>query len=125
MVKIKMNGFDDNVDRGDQKGGIQGGAHRTAVYLDERCRNDRPSGPVNTPPERVSRNILVERGVECGPALQTSAAPKIVPVAYPTTGNSSTVNTSNSQNKFVCIHSSDIRCLHPYTYVFEDSFYRV
>ena len=29
--------------------------------------------------------------VECGPARQTSAAPKIVPVANPTTGNSSTV----------------------------------
>ena len=82
---------DDNVDGGDLKGGIQGGAHRTAVYLGERCRYDHPSGPVDTPPERVSRNTLVERGVECGPARQTSAAPKIVPVAYPTTGNSSTV----------------------------------
>ena len=29
-----MSCFDDNVDRGDQKGGIQGGAHRTAAYLD-------------------------------------------------------------------------------------------
>ena len=94
-----MNCFDD-VNRGDQKGDIQGGAHRTAVYLDERCRYGRPSGPVNTPPERVSTNILLERWVECGPALQTSAAPKIVPVANPTTGNSSTVlsiNASNSQ----------------------------
>ena len=56
---------DDNVDRGDQKGGIQGGAHRTAVYLGERCRYDHPSRPVDTPPERVSRNTLVELGVEC------------------------------------------------------------
>ena len=94
MLKMNMNCFDD-VDRGDQKVGIQGGAHRTAVCLDERCRYDRPSGPVNTPSEKVSTNILVERGVECGPALQTSAAPKIVPVANPTTGNSSTVQWWN------------------------------
>ena len=82
---------DDNVDGGDLKGGIQGGAHRTAVYLGERCRYDHLSGPVDTPPERVSRNILVKRGVECGPARQTSAAPKIVPVTNPTTGTSSTI----------------------------------
>ena len=88
---MDANCFDDDVDRGDQKGGIQGGAHHTAVYLGELCRYDRPSGPVNTPPERVPTNILVERGVECGPTLHTSAAPKIVPVANPTTGNSSTV----------------------------------
>ena len=90
MLKMDINCFDD-LDRDDQKGGIQGGAHRTAVYLDERCRYDRPSGPVSTPSERVSTRILGERGVECGPALQTSAAPKIVPVANLTTGNSSTV----------------------------------
>ena len=83
---MKMDTYcDDNVDGGDLKGGIQGGAHRTAVYLGERCRYDCPSGP-----ERVSTNILVERGAECGPARQTSAAPKIVPVANPTTGHSST-----------------------------------
>ena len=69
MMKMDANCFDDDVDRGDQKGGIQGGAHRTAVYLDERCRYDRPSRPVNTSPERVSTNILVERGVECGSTL--------------------------------------------------------
>ena len=85
----------DNVDGGDQKGGIQGGAQRTAVYLGERCRYDHPLGPVDTPPERVSRNTLVERGVECGPARQTSAAPKIIPVANPTTGNSSTFHSSH------------------------------
>ena len=90
MVKMDVNCNDDEADRGDLKGGIQGGAHRTAVYLGERCRYDHPSGPVDTPPERVSTNILVERGVECGPARQTSAAPKIVPAANPTTGNSST-----------------------------------
>ena len=91
---MNMNCLDDNVDRGDQKGGIQGGAHRTAVYLDERCRYDHPLGPVDTPPERVSTHILAEHGVECGPALQTSAAPKIVPVANPTTGNSSTISNT-------------------------------
>ena len=85
---MKMNtNCDDNADGVDLKGGIQGGAHRTAVYLGERCRYDHPSGPVDTPPERVSTNILVERGVECGPTRQTSAAPKIVPVVNPTTGN--------------------------------------
>ena len=91
MVKMDVNCFDDDVDRGDQKGGILGGAHRTAVYLGEQCRYDHPSGSVNTPSERVSTNVLVERGVQCGPALQTSAAPNIVPVANPTTGNSSTI----------------------------------
>ena len=66
IFKMDINCFDDDVDRGDQKGGIQGGAHHTAAYLDERCRYDRPSGSVNTLPERVSTNILVERGVEWG-----------------------------------------------------------
>ena len=100
---MDINCFDD-LDRDDQKGGIQGGAHRTAAYLDGRCRYGRPSGPVNTPSERVSTNILVERGVECGPALQTSVAPKIVPVANPTTGNSSTLLSLNpSKTEFLVI----------------------
>ena len=88
MIKMDVNCNDDSVDRGDQKGGIQDGTHRTAVYLGERCRYDHPSGSVNTPSERVSTNV--ERGAECGQAPQTSAAPEIVPVANPTTGNSST-----------------------------------
>ena len=83
----------DDCDEGDLKGGIQGGAHRTAAYLGERRRHDRPSGPSNTPEERVPRNIFVERGVECGPALQASVTPKIVPVVDLVTGNSSTIFT--------------------------------
>ena len=90
MLKMNMHCFDD-LDRGDLKGCIQGGVHRTAAYLDERCRYNRPSGPENTPSRRASTNSLVERGVECAPALQASAILKIVPVANPTTGNSSTV----------------------------------
>ena len=35
IVKMDVNCFNDYEDRGDQKGGIQGGAHRTAVYLGE------------------------------------------------------------------------------------------
>ena len=55
---VKMNTYcGDNADGVDLKGGIQGGAHRTAVYLGERCRYDHPSGPVDTPPERESREI--------------------------------------------------------------------
>ena len=44
-----------------------------------------------TPSERVSTEIIVERGGECGPAAQKLAPPIYVPVAFPTTGNSSTV----------------------------------
>ena len=62
MMNLDVNCKDDKADPGDQMGGIQGGAHRTAVYLDERCRYDHPSGPVDTPPERVSTKILVEWG---------------------------------------------------------------
>ena len=102
MFKMDLNCFDD-VDRDDQKGGIQDGAHRTVAYQDERYRYDRPSGSVNTPSERVSTNILVERGVECGPALQTSAAPKIVPVANPTTGSRSTYRFAH--NRPNCINT--------------------
>ena len=91
MMKMDSHCFvDDDLNRNDQKGGIQGGVRRTAAYLDERCRHDRPSGSENTPLRRVPTNLLVERGFECGPALQASAALKIVPVANPTTGNSST-----------------------------------
>ena len=77
-------------DEVDPKGGIQGGARRTAAYLGERRRHNRPSGPSNTPEERAPRNKFVERGVECGPALQASVTPKIVPVVDLATGISST-----------------------------------
>ena len=95
---MDMHCFDD-LDRDDLKGCIQGGVHRTAAYLDERCRYDRPSGPENTPSRRASTNLLVERGVECGPALQASAILKIVPVANPTTGNSSTLIMNERTNE--------------------------
>ena len=85
--------FNDDLDRGDLKGCIQGGVHRTAACLDERCRHHRPSGPQNMPSRRAPTTVLVERRVECGQALQAQAALKIVPVANPTTGNSSTVHT--------------------------------
>ena len=78
-------------DRVDLKGGIRDGVNRAAVYPGERCRHDRPSGPVkNTPSERVSNKLMVERGGECGPATKMLAPPKSVPVASLTTGNSST-----------------------------------
>ena len=83
--------FVNDGDEVDLKRGIQGGARRTAAYLGERRRHDRPSGPSNTPEERAPRNIFVERGVECGPALQASVTPKIIPVVDLATGNSSTI----------------------------------
>ena len=89
MWKMSTNCCDD-FDVEDLKGGIWGGVDRTAAYPGERCRRDRPSGPVNTPSERVSPKIIVEQGGECGPAAQKLAPPKSVPVAHPTTGNSST-----------------------------------
>ena len=91
MLEMDTICFNDDLDRDEPKGCIQGGAHRTAAYLDERCRRHRPSGPLNTPPRRAPTNLVVEQGVECGLALYASAALKIVPVANPTTGNSSTV----------------------------------
>ena len=80
----------DDLDVEDQKGGIRGGVYRTAACPGERCRRDRPSGQAYTPSERVSTEIIVERGGECGPAAQKLAPPRFVPVAFPTTGNSST-----------------------------------
>ena len=53
---------DNNVARGDQKGGIQGGAHRTTGYLGERCRYDHPSGSVYTPSESLEKYIGRARG---------------------------------------------------------------
>ena len=78
--------FDVNV----PKGGIRGGAHRTAAYPGERCRHDRPSEPVNAPSERGSNKLMVEQGGECGPATKRLAPPKSVPVVSLATGNSST-----------------------------------
>ena len=73
----------DDCDVEDLKGGIWGVVDRTAAYPGERCRRDRPSGPVNAPSERVSPKIIVERGGECGPAAQKLAPPKSVPIAIP------------------------------------------
>ena len=87
---MKKNCLVDDGDEVDLKGGIQGGAHRTAACLGERRRHDRPSGLLDTPKRRAPTNVLVEQEVECGLALQASATLKIVPVANPTTGNSST-----------------------------------
>ena len=79
-------------DGNDKKGCTQGGVHRTAEHLQgERCRQSSTSiGTTEHALRRAPTNLLVERGVECGPAQQTSAALKVVPVANPT-GNSSTL----------------------------------
>ena len=82
--------LNDDLDRDDLKGCIQRGVHRTAAHLGERCRHPRPSGPSYTPSTRALMNVSVERGVECGPAQLASAALRVVPVANPMTGNSST-----------------------------------
>ena len=95
MWKMIENRFDD-LDVEDQKGGIRGGVNRTAASPNERCRRDRPSGQAYTPSETVSTEIIVERGGECGPAAPKLAPPRYVPVAFPTTGNSSTVQTAES-----------------------------
>ena len=42
----------DDCDEVDLKGGIQGGAHRTAACLGERRRHDRPLGPPSNAPKR-------------------------------------------------------------------------
>ena len=90
MLEMNTICFNDDLNRDDRKGCIQGGVYRTAASLDERCRRHRPSGLLNTPSRRAPTNVLVEQGVECGLALHASAALKIVPVANPTTGHSST-----------------------------------
>jgi len=61
MVKMNVN-RSDYLDGDYRKGDIQGGACRTTLYLSERCRPHRPSGPVNTPEERVPINKFVQRG---------------------------------------------------------------
>ena len=43
----------------DLKGCIRGGARRTVACSDERCEQDRPSGP-HTPSERASRNVFTK-----------------------------------------------------------------
>ena len=92
-MKMETTCLNDELDRDDLKGCVQGGVHRTAAHLGERCRHPRPPGPSYTPSERASINVLVERGVECGPAQLASAALRVVPVANPT-GNRSTVHYS-------------------------------
>ena len=55
---IQMDTYcDDNVDGGDLKGGIQGGAHRTAVYLGERYRYMTIHRDQSTRLQRESREI--------------------------------------------------------------------
>ena len=100
MLEMNTICFNDGLDRDDQKGCIQGGVY---PCLDERCRRHRPSGPQNTPSRsrRAPTNILVEQGVECGLALHASAALKIVPVANPTTGLSSTKQHGETREKTV------------------------
>ena len=93
MVKMEemrclSDDFDVDIDQVDLKGCIRGGARRTVAYSDVRCEPHRPSGP-HTPSERASRNLCVESGVECDPTKLTSAALRVVPVAWPT-GNFST-----------------------------------
>ena len=70
----------DDLDVKDLKGGIRGAVSRTAACPGERCRRESPSGPGNTPLERGSKNVFVERGGECGPAVQKPAPFKSVPV---------------------------------------------
>ena len=93
ISKMEEVRWSDDIDQDNAKGCIQGVVHRTAAYLDERCRYDRPSGPVNTPSRGAPINKLVERGVECGPAQLVSAALRVVPIGN-SIGKSSTLYCS-------------------------------
>ena len=43
--------------------------------------------------------MIVERRGECGPAVQKLAPPRNVPVAFPTTGNSSTIGAQRGASQ--------------------------
>ena len=98
ISKMEEVRWSDDIDQDNAKGCIQGVVHRTAAYLDERCRYDRPSGPVNTPSRGAPINKLVERGVECGPAQLVSAALRVVPIGN-SIGKSSTIGAQRGASQ--------------------------